>query len=341
MRLVTANNQGDLIGNTPLLNIPSLSQLTGCSIFVKCEQTNPGGSVKDRAALGMVQNAIANGHLRPGMTIVEGTAGNTGIGLAVVGKALGYKVLVVMPRGQTQEKQRMIRLHGAELKLVDPAPFTDSRHFYHTAKAIGENNSKEFWWANQFENIDNAMTHYRATGPEIFEQTQGNVDAFVSVSGTGGTIGGCTKFLKERNPKIKTVLVDPKGSGLKSYHDSGKFKSDGDSFTEGIGIMRLTANHSLAKIDEALSFPDSDIVTISRYIQKHDGIVLGSSGALNVTGALYTALKMRKNSTIVTVACDLGERSFSKLWNEDFLKEKGIDSTRELDSLLQTWKESA
>ena len=337
MKNMVAKHQGELIGSSPLLRIKSLSELTKSDIFIKCEHFNPGGSIKDRAALNMVLAAIKDGRLKTGMTIVEGTAGNTGIGLALVGRALGFEVLVVMPKGQTPEKERMISLHGAKLKLVDPCPFANPNHFYHTAKRIAEESPDQYWWANQFENTDNAMAHYKHTGPEIYEQMDGKIDAFLSVAGTGGTIGGCSKYLKEKDSKIKTILVDPGGSGLKSYFETGEFKSQGGSFTEGIGIMRLTANFALANVDEALSFPDDDIVTISRHLQQEDGIVLGSSSALNVTAAFYMALKLGPGKRIVSFSCDLGERSFSKLYNRTFLEGKGINIERDINGLVNAW----
>ena len=279
-----AQHLAEQIGNTDLLRIRSLSELCGSDIYVKCEFQNPGGSIKDRAALQLVQDAIERGELKPGMTIVEGTAGNTGIGLAVVAKALGFKLMVVMPNDQTPEKTRMIELHGAELKAVPPVPFKDPNHFYHTARRIGEEN-EGFWWANQFENTRNMRAHYLHTGPEIWQQTQGKVDTLVSVSGTGGTIGGVSSYLKEQNPNIDVWLADPDGSGSYAYLKSGEYQSKGSSMTEGIGIMRLVENFRQAKIDKAITLPDQDLISISRYVRDMDGILLGSSSALNVAGA--------------------------------------------------------
>ncbi|ABV88964.1 cysteine synthase A [Shewanella pealeana] len=323
-----ANNITELIGNTDLLRINSLSDLTGCEILLKCEQQNPGGSIKDRAALQMVQDAIAEGKLTPGMTIVEGTAGNTGIGLALVAKALGFKMLVVMPRGQAREKELMITLFDAELKLVDACPFADPDHFYHTAKRLGEANDN-YWWADQFENISNSKAHFIHTGPEIWQQTQGKIDALVSVAGTGGTIAGNSRYLSEQNPQLQTWLVDPDGSGIYAYLKDGKYSASGSSFTEGIGIMRLVENFRQAKIDKAITLPDLDLVAIARHVQEHDGIVLGSSAALNVAGALYAAAKMGQGKTIVTFYCDLPERSACKLYNEQFLTDKGFSGDSE------------
>lgn len=324
----TANNITETIGNTDLVKIPSLSKLSGCSIYLKCEYQNPGGSIKDRAALQLVRDAIADGELKPGMTIVEGTAGNTGIGLALVAKALGFNMLVVMPKGQALEKQRMIELYGAKLKLVDPCPFADPKHFYHTAKRLADERD-DYWWADQFENTSNAKAHYTGTGPEIWQQTDGQVTTVVSVSGTGGTIGGVTRYLKEQNKTIRTWLVDPDGSGLYQYLKTGEFKSQGNSFTEGIGIMRAVANFKQANIDYAINLPDANLVAIARHLIAHDGILLGSSGALNVAGALFAAAQGPKNQHIVTFACDLGERSFSKLYNPEFLARNNMPAKTE------------
>ena len=325
---VISSRVTDLIGNTDLLRINSLSELTGCEILLKCEQQNPGGSIKDRAALQMVQDAIVEGKLTQGMTIVEGTAGNTGIGLALVAKALGFKMLVVMPKGQAPEKAQMITLFDAELKLVDACPFANPDHFYHTAKRLGEASS-DYWWADQFENTSNFSAHYRNTGPEIWQQTLGKIDALVSVAGTGGTIAGNSAYLSEQNPQLQTWLVDPDGSGIYAYLKDGQYQSSGSSFTEGIGIMRLVENFSQAKINKAITLPDVDLIAIARHVREHDGIVLGSSAALNVAGALYAAAKMGQGKTIVTFYCDLPERSACKLYNEQFLSDKGFSGNSE------------
>jgi len=316
-------NVTQLIGNTDLLRINSISELTGCETLLKCEQQNPGGSIKDRAALQMVQDAIFSGKLKPGMTIVEGTAGNTGIGLALVAKSLGFKMLVVMPRGQAPEKEQMISLYGADLLLVDACPFANPNHFYHTAKRIAEGDDN-YWWADQFENISNTKAHYEHTGPEIWQQTQGKIDAIVSVAGTGGTIAGNSRYLSEMHHGLKTWLVDPDGSGIYAYLKTGQYVSSGSSFTEGIGIMRSVENFRQAKVDKAITLPDKDLIAIARHARELDGIVLGSSSALNVAGALYAAAKMGAGNTIVTFCCDLAERSSSKLYNQTFLTEKGF-----------------
>lgn len=329
-----ASNVSELIGQTDLVRINSLSEISGCNILLKCEHQNPGGSIKDRAALQLVTDAIDSGKLKPGMTIVEGTAGNTGIGLALVAKSLGYKMLVVMPKGQAQEKERMISLHGAELLLVDPCPFANENHFYHTAKRIGAEN-EDYWWADQFENLSNYRAHYLHTGPEIWQQTEGTIDALVSAVGTGGTIAGNSHYLSTQNPNLKTWIIDPEGSGIYSFLKDGEYKSSGGSFTEGIGIMRTVENFRKAKINHAVTLPDQDLVAISRLVAEHDGILLGSSSSLNVAGALYAAARMGKGNTIVTFSCDLAERSYSKLHNEAFLKERNIDLN--VESLAELW----
>ena len=338
---LAAQNLSELIGHTPLLKIPSLSKLTGCEILLKCEQLNPGGSIKDRAALQMVLDAVESGQLKEGMTIVEGTAGNTGIGLAVVAKALGFELLAVMPNDQAKEKERMITLHGGQIKLVNPVPFKDQGHFYHTARRLAEENPQKYWWANQFENLSNFKAHYTRTGPEIFEQTNGKLDFLVSSSGTGGTIAGNSVYLKEKIPGIKVVLVDPQGSGLCTYVHTGEFKTEGKSITEGIGIMRLVANFAKAKVDDALTIPDQDLVTVAQYVREQDAIVLGTSTALNVAAALKIAVRYGPNKRIVTFYCDLGERSFSKLYNPDYLKERGLDMTQtDIQPLIKKYKSS-
>lgn len=328
----------DLIGNTSILKIDSLSKISGCDIFLKCEQENPGGSIKDRAALQMVKDALSEGKLRPGMTIVEGTAGNTGIGLAIAAKSFGLNMLAVMPKGQALEKERMLSLFGAELRLVDPCPFKDEKHFYHTARKIAEENPEKYWWGNQFENLSNFKAHYENTAPEIVKQLNNKIDIFITSAGTGGTIAGNSAYLKENIPGIECYLVDPKGSGLKNYMETGEFKSVGGSITEGIGIMRLVENFKKAKLDGAISIPDQDIITISQFVRNQDGIVLGSSSALNVAGALCMAIKKGPGKRVVTFQCDLGERSFSKMYNEEFLKSKNLKTNLNIQDLISLYK---
>lgn len=321
--MLVGQRMSDLIGQTDMVLIPSLSKLTGCEIYLKCEFQNPGGSIKDRAAKQLIEDAFERGELAPGMTVVEGTAGNTGIGLALVAKSYGLNMLAVMPNDQSPEKERMIALHGGELMAVDPVPFKNDNHFYHTARRIAEQRD-DCWWANQFENTSNARAHFLNTAPEIWEQMNGNIDTLVSVAGTGGTIGGCSKFLKQQNRALDVWLADPDGSGIFEFLKSGEYVSHGTSMTEGIGIMRLVENFKQAQIDHAVNLPDQDLVTLSRYVREHDGIVLGSSSALNVAAALAAALHKGSGQRIVTFACDLGERSASKLYNDAYLKGRGL-----------------
>lgn len=328
----------DLVGNTPIVKVQSLSKLTGCEIFIKCEQMNPGGSIKDRAALQMVKDAMESGKLKPGMTIVEGTAGNTGIGLAIAAKSFGLNMLAVMPKGQAIEKERMLTLFGAELKLVEPCPFANENHFYHTARRIAEENPDKYWWGNQFENTSNFKAHYENTAPEILKQLDGKLDIFICSAGTGGTVAGNSAYLKDNISGIECYLIDPKGSGLKSYMENGEFKSEGGSITEGIGIMRLVENFKLAKLDGAISLPDQDLVTVSRYVRDQDGIVLGTSSAINLAGALYMATTLGPGKRILTFQCDLGERSYSKLYNEEFLASKELKTDLSIEDLIASYK---
>ncbi|MBC3764392.1 cysteine synthase A [Neptunicella marina] len=328
----------DLIGQTDLLKIPSLSALSGSNIYVKCEFQNPGGSIKDRAALQMVKDAMAKGELKPGMTVVEGTAGNTGIGLALVAKSFDLNALIVMPNDQSKDKERMISLYGAELKTVAPCPFANQAHFYHQARQMAEQNTN-YWWANQFENTSNFRAHYLQTGREIWQQTQGNIDVLVSVAGTGGTLAGTSRYLKKQNADIEVWSVDPDGSGIFNFLQHGEYKNQGGSLTEGIGIMRLVENFKQAEIDYAVNLPDADILTIARHVQQHDGFILGSSSALNVAAAFLAGLK-RPGKNIVTFACDLGERSAAKLYNPEYLASRSLaPSFASIDGLMQVYQQ--
>ncbi len=333
------SNVAELIGNTPLLRIPSLSELTGCDILVKCEFLNPGGSIKDRAALQIVQEAMQQGELEKGMTIVEGTAGNTGVGLAMVARSMGVKALIVMPNDQSPEKSRLIQLYGAELQQVDPCPFANPAHFYHQAREIAAQRS-DAMWANQFENLSNFRAHYQHTGPEIWQQTDGKVDIVVSAAGTGGTIAGVSRYLKQQNGQVQVWSVDPDGSGVYHYLQHGEYKSQGRSMTEGIGIMRLVDNFRQARIDTAINISDEDIVTIARHVRDQDGLLLGSSSALNVAGAFMAAVQQGPGLKIVTFACDAGERSAAKLYNPDFLAARELGprfaSINELKEVYQS-----
>ncbi len=311
------------VGNTPLIEIESLSAATGCTILGKAEFLNPGGSVKDRAALYMVLEAEKAGLLQTGGAIVEGTAGNTGIGLTLVANARGYRSVIVMPSNQSQEKIDLLRTLGAEVELTNPAPFSSPENYYHVAKKKAEGLENAFW-ANQFENIANSEAHYRTTAPEIWQQSGGELDGVVMSSGTGGTIGGVTAYLKEQNPAIATYLIDPTGSGLYSYLTTGEFKAEGSSITEGIGINRATANFNRARLDGAFQGTDQQVIEMAQYLLKHDGLFMGSSAALNVVGAVKLARKLGKGHTIATILCDGGGRYQSRMYNPQWLAEKGL-----------------
>jgi cysteine synthase A len=317
-------NVAQIIGETPLIKIESLSKLTGQNIFGKAEFLNPGGSIKDRTALGIIQEAEAKGLLKPGSTIVEGTAGNTGIGLSLLASQFGYKSLIVMPNNQSAEKYTILKALGAELLTVPPCPFSDQNHFYHTARRISEERSDTFW-ANQFENLSNFRIHYETTGKEIYEQLQGRVDAFISSAGTGGSLAGISRYLKEKNPHTHIQLADPFGSGLHEYLKSGKFLSQGSSMTEGIGIMRLTANFKEAVIDDSVQITDQDMISMLYHLASQDGLLVGTSAALNVCAAAQFAKKQtKKGMNIVTILCDGAMRYQNKVFNKDFLESQKI-----------------
>lgn len=314
----------EIVGQTPLIKIKSLSEMTGCEIFGKAELLNPGGSVKDRAALGIINEAEEQGLLKIGDTIVEGTAGNTGIGLATIATQRGYRCLIVMPNNQAQEKYDALNALGVDLLTVPPCPFSNENHFYHTAKRLATEGNDRFW-ANQFENTANFRIHYKTTGPELWEQAEGKIDAFISAVGTGGTIAGVSRFLKEKNSLIKVRMVDPFGSGLYSYIKTGQIAATGSSITEGIGIMRLTANFKEAIVDEAVQVSDQDMLSMLYHLAEKDGLLVGTSAALNVFASYQYAIE-HKNSgkRILTILCDSGLRYQSKIFNPEFIKEKGL-----------------
>lgn len=313
----------DSVGDTPLLRIASLSALTGCEIFGKAEFMNPGGSIKDRAAKGMIRDAEARGLLKKGSTIVEGTAGNTGIGLAVLGIERGYRVVVTMPDNQAAEKYAYLEAMGVDVRKVPVVPFANPGHFYHQAKALAEQHG--WFWANQFENPSNGDFHYETTGQEIWAQTGGRVDVLTTSVGTGGTLGGVSRALKEKNPAIEVVLLDPPGSGLYCHVTDGKVEGSGSSITEGIGIMRLTENFKRARVDRALRITDQQTIEMLYHLARHDGLVVGTSAALNVRGAYELAKAYRgTGKRIVTFLCDHGSRYTSKVFNPAFLESKGL-----------------
>ncbi|MBK7537359.1 MAG: cysteine synthase A [Myxococcales bacterium] len=311
------------VGQTPLFVLGSLSRATGNEILGKGEMLNPGGSVKDRTAKGLISAAEASGELAPGGTIVEGTAGNTGIGLTLLGRERGYRVVVVMPDNQAAEKYALLAAMGAEVRTVPAVPFANQGHFFHTARRLAEEHG--WFWANQFENPANGEIHYRTTGPEIWEQCEGKVDVVVSAAGTGGTISGVSRYLKERNPKVEVVLVDPLGSGLYSYVKEGVLKSTGSSITEGIGIMRITENFRAAHVDDALQIPDQEMIDMLYHLARYDAQVVGTSAALNVAAAYRIAAARRgQGLRIVTFLCDHGSRYASRVFNPEFLASKSL-----------------
>jgi cysteine synthase A len=318
----------DAIGNTPLIKLRKASELTGCTILGKAEFLNPGGSVKDRAALAIIQDAEEKGLIRKGGLIVEGTAGNTGIGLALVGNARGYKTLIIIPETQSQEKKDMLRLAGAELREVPALPYKDPGNYVRVSETVAEelkeSNPNGVIWANQFDNVANRQGHYRTTGPEIWKQTDGKVDGFVCAVGTGGTLAGISMFLKEQNPKIKIGLADPEGAALYSYFKTGELKSSGSSITEGIGQGRITKNIEGTPVDFPFQIPDAEALPIVFDLLREEGLCLGGSSGINVAGAIRLAKELGPGHIIVTVLCDFGTRYQSKLFNPAFLLSKGL-----------------
>jgi cysteine synthase A len=324
----TYNNFVESIGNTPLIKLNGPSKKTGCFIYGKAEFLNPGGSVKDRAAWAIIKNAEKNGQLLKGGIIVEGTAGNTGIGLTLIGNSRGYKTIIVIPETQTQEKINALKYIGAELHLVPAKPYKDPDNYVKFSKRLAEELSiktkSSVLWANQFDNTENYLGHYHTTGQEIWNQTNGKIDAFICSSGTGGTIAGVGKALKEKNSKIKIILSDPKGSALYNYIKIKKLLIEGSSITEGIGSSRVTANFNEAPIDDAYSINDFDALTILYDLIENEGLSLGTSSGINIAGAIKLAKDIGPGKTIVTVLCDKSDRYQSKLFNKNFLKEKGL-----------------
>jgi cysteine synthase A len=315
----------DSIGNTPLIRLRAASAATGCEIYGKAEFLNPGGSVKDRAALAIIEDAEKRGLLRPGGVIVEGTAGNTGIGIALVANARGYRSVIVMPDTQSQEKKDMLRLCGADLRLVPAVPYANPMNYVRysgtLAEEIAAKDPNGAIWANQFDNVANRDGHYRTTGPEIWEQTNGKVDGFTCSVGTGGTLGGVARALKERNPNVKIALSDPMGSALYNWFTKGELKAEGNSITEGIANGRVTANLEGTPIDMAFQITDEEALPVLFDLIQHEGLVLGGSTAINVVGAMKLAKALGPGKTIVTILADGGQRYQSKLFNPVFLRE--------------------
>ncbi len=316
------------IGRTPLIRLRAASEATGCAILGKAEFMNPGGSVKDRAALAIINDAVARGALRPGGAVVEGTAGNTGIGIAMVASALGYRSVIVIPNTQSQEKKDMLRIAGAELIEVPAVPYANPdnyvRYSGRLAEALAKSEPGGAVWANQFDNVANRRGHYETTGPEIFDDLDGRVHGFVSAVGSGGTLAGVGMALKERDPRIKIALADPMGAALYSYYTSGQLKSSGSSITEGIGQGRVTANLEGAPVDVAFQIPDEEALPVVFDLVVEEGLLLGGSSGINIAGAIRLARELGPGHTIVTLLCDSGARYASKLFNPAFLRSKNL-----------------
>jgi len=322
------NGVVEAIGNTPLIKLKRASQETGCEILGKAEFMNPGQSVKDRAALAIIRDAEKRGALRPGGVIVEGTAGNTGIGLTLVGNALGYRSVIVIPETQSQEKKDMLRLAGATLVEVPAVGYVNPNNYVKVSGRLAEELAKSepngAIWANQFDNVANRQGHIETTGPEIWQQTEGKVDGFVSAVGTGGTLAGVAIALKGFNPKIRIALADPMGAALYAYYTTGELKAEGSSITEGIGQGRITKNIEGAPIDVAFQVPDEEAIPLCFQLLEEEGLCLGGSSGINVAGAIRLAKEMGPGHTIVTILCDYGTRYQSKLFNPEFLRSKNL-----------------
>jgi cysteine synthase len=316
------------IGNTPLIRLNKASEMTGCEILGKAEFLNPGGSVKDRAALSMIMDAEARGVLKPGGVVVEGTAGNTGVGLALVGNARGYRTVIVIPETQSQEKLDMLRLCGAELMPVPAKPYRDPDNYVRQSERVAaewaEKCPNGAIWANQWDNAANWRAHYEHTGPEIWRQTGGRVDGFICAIGTGGTLAGTGKFLKEQNPAVTIGLADPEGAAMYEYFRTGELKSEGSSITEGIGQGRVTGNVAVAQVDAPFRIPDTEMMPVIFDLLKHEGLCLGGSSGINVAGAMRLARELGPGHTIVTILADGGQRYMTKLFNPAFLRDKGL-----------------
>src|SRR5258706_6123135 len=323
------------IGRTPLLRLRGLSELTGCEILGKAEFMNPGGSVKDRAALGIIEDAEARGALERGATIVEGTAGNTGIGLTIVGQAKGYRTVIVIPETQSVEKITLLGTLGAEVITVPEKPYSDPGNYNRQAQRLAEENG--WFWANQFDNVANRLAHYKTTGPEIWEQTSGEVTGFAASVGTGGTLAGTTMFLKERNPGIVAVCPDPFGAAMWSWFKHGNVDTkDGDSLAEGIGQTRVTRNLEHISIDEAYRVDDQTALTIVQHLLKDEGLFVGLSSGINVAGAVRLARERGPGQVIVTILCDSGIRYMSKIFNRDWLPGKKLNPNLPLEMLVHS-----
>jgi cysteine synthase len=318
----------ELIGNTPLIKLRRASEATGCTILGKCEFLNPGQSIKDRAALYIIRDAMERGELRPGGVVVDGTAGNTGIGLAMVANALGLRTVIVIPETQTQEKKDALRAIGADLVEVPAVPYRNPNNYVklsgRMAQRLARTEPNGALWANQFDNVANRQAHVETTGPEIWDQTEGQLDGFICAVGTGGTLAGIADALRERNPGIAIGLADPPGAALFSYYTTGELKAEGSSITEGIGQGRITGNLEGLHVDHAFQIPDEESVPVCFELLEHEGLCLGPSSGVNVAGAIRLARELGPGKTIVTILADYGTRYQSKLYNPEFLRSKGL-----------------
>ncbi len=316
----------DCIGNTPLIKLKIASQISGCNIYGKCEFLNPGGSVKDRPALQIVKDALDKKLISEGATIVEGTAGNTGIGLCLVGNALGMKSEIVMPKTQSEEKKKMLQICGAKLHLVEAVPYKNPRNYVRYSETLSKKikNKNGVLWANQFDNLSNKKAHYLTTGPEIWSQLSGKVDAFICSVGTGGTLAGTSEFLREKNKNVKIGLADPFGSAIHNFFKKGILKSEGNSITEGIGQGRITKNLEHAKVDESFQISDTEALKIVFEMILKEGLILGGSSGINIVGAIKLGKKLGKNKNIVTILCDYGTKYESKIFNKKFLSKNKL-----------------
>lgn len=326
--MLTVPNVVEAVGRTPLIRLNRASDATGCEIWGKAEFMNPGGSVKDRAAISIIRDAEASGALRPGGLIVEGTGGNTGIGLAMIGRALGYRTLIVMPNNQSQEKKDAVRLLGAELVEVEPAPYSNPGNYVHVSERLAKERAASepngAVWANQFDNLANRDAHFRTTGPEIWQQTRGEVDGFICAIGSGGTLAGVAAALRRRREDVQIGLADPYGAAMYSWFTDGELRAEGGSITEGIGQARVTANIEGLKVDRAYRIPDAEALEQVFDLVKYEGLCLGGSAGVNVAGAIRLARDLGPGHSVVTVLCDHGQRYQTKLFNPAFLREKGL-----------------
>jgi len=323
---VIRNGISGAIGNTPLIELTKLSAALGRRILGKAEFLNPGGSVKDRAARGILDDAEATGRLAPGGTIVEGTAGNTGIALALLANARGYRAIIVVPDDQSPEKIALLQTFGADVRIVAAVPFANPANYYHVAKRIAEETPGAAW-ADQFDNLANRRAHYTTTGPEIWDALGPELGAFVAACGTGGTLAGTSRFLKERNPNVRVALCDPMGSALYAFVKTGELSAEGDSNAEGIGIKRITRNFADSPIDDAVRVDDRAMVEMAFWLLREEGLYVGGSAALNVVGAARFARTLPPQSTVVTILCDGGDRYRSRLWNDAWLAENDCTPT--------------